>query len=173
MNLALRPRIIAALLGLVAFLPASLIADMTPAAVKSFEETRAEAEKGIAWAQSGLGIRYALGVGVAKDEVAAVRWYRKAAEQGLAHAQFNLGLHYVYGQGVAKDEIEAYAYWNLSGITYEPARNKLAILEREMSPDARLLGQRRTKQLQKEIEGRLESAEEIRKAIEKERIKGA
>ena len=40
-----------------------------------------------------------------------------------------------------------------------------------MSPDARLLGQQRTKQLQKEIEGRLESTEEVRKAIEKERSK--
>ena len=152
MNLALRPRIIAALLGLVAFLPASLIADMTPAAVKSFEETRAEAEKGIAWAQSGLGIRYALGLGVAKDEVAAVRWYRKAAEQGDDIAQFHLAGCYYAGRGVAKVDVEAYAYWNLSGITYEPARKNLAFLENQISPATRLLGQQRTKQLQKEIE---------------------
>jgi len=139
-------------------------------AVKWF---RKAAEQGLAPAQAQLGFHYYKGEGVAKDQVEAVKWYRKAAEQGHAPAQYNLGLCYVYGEGVAKDEIEAYAYLNLAGITEELARKSLAILEKELSPDARLLGQRRTKQLQKEIEGRLESAEEIRKAIEKERIKGA
>ena len=103
----------------------------------------------------------------------AVRWYRKAAEQGHAEAQYNLGSCYDNGDGVAKDEIEAYAYWNLSGITFEEARKRRASLEKKMSPDARLLGQQRTKQLQKEIEGRFETAEEVRKAIDKERSKGA
>jgi hypothetical protein len=43
-----------------------------------------------------------------------------------------------------------------------------------MSPDARLLGQQRTKQLQKEIEVRLETLDELRKAVEKESLrKGA
>ena len=40
-----------------------------------------------------------------------------------------------------------------------------------MSPDARLLGQQRTKQLQKEIEGRLESLEDLRKAAERESLR--
>jgi hypothetical protein len=72
---------------------------------------------------------------------------------------------------LAKDEIEAYAYWNLAGITEELARKNLAILEKEMSPDARLLGQQRTKQLQKEIDGRLESVGDLLKAIEKEKLR--
>jgi TPR repeat protein len=121
-----------------------------------------------------LGHRYADGTGVAKDEVEAVKWYRKAAEQGVVQAQTNLGLCYAKGTGVAKDEIEAYAYWNLAGISNEMARNNLAILEKKISPDARLLGQQRTKQLQKEIEGRLESLDDLRKAVEKESLrKGA
>jgi TPR repeat protein len=135
---------------------------------------RKAADQGDAGAQSNLGFCYANGTGVAKDEVEAVRWYRKAADQGDAGAQSNLASCYAYGKGVAKDEIEACAYWNLSGITFESARKNLFIWERKMSPNARLLGQQRTKQLQNEIEGRFESAEEVRKAIERaKRNKGA
>jgi hypothetical protein len=55
---------------------------------------------------------------------------------------------------VGKDEIEAYAYFNLAGIRYEDARKALARLEARMTPEARLKGQHRTKELQKEIEAR-------------------
>ena len=34
------------------------------------------------------------GEGVAKDQVEAVKWFRKAAEQNLAEAQYDLGLCY-------------------------------------------------------------------------------
>ena len=44
---------------------------------------------------------------MAKDQVEAVKWYRKAAEQNLAEAQYNLGVCYYNGEGVAKDEVEA------------------------------------------------------------------
>ena len=50
------------------------------------------------------------GLGVAKDEVAAVSWYRKAAEQGHAKAQYNLGVMFQYGLGVSKNRAEA-VYW--------------------------------------------------------------
>ena len=52
---------------------------------------------------------YENGEGVAKDDVEAVKWYRKAAEQGDAYAQHNLGLAYSYGSGVVKDYVEAAA----------------------------------------------------------------
>jgi hypothetical protein len=39
-------------------------------------------------------------------------------------------------------------------MTIEVARKNLAILEKKMSQDARLLGQKRTKELQKEIEAK-------------------
>ena len=55
-----------------------------------------------------LGTAFTVGsLGVAKDEVEAVKWYRKAAEQNYAEAQYNLGVCYANGQGVAKDEAEA------------------------------------------------------------------
>jgi len=135
--------------------------------VEAVRWCRQSADQGFAKAQGFLGVFYVFGKGVAKDEVEAVRWFRKAADQGFAGAQHNLGICYADGIGVARDNIEAYAYLNLAGITDENARKDLALLEGRMSPDARLLGQQRTKQLQKEIKGRLESAEEIRKATEK------
>src|SRR5207249_2815693 len=51
--------------------------------------------------------RYDEGEGVAKDQVEAVKWFRKAAEQNYAKGQFNLGACYEHGEGVAKDPVEA------------------------------------------------------------------
>ena len=116
---------------------------------------RKAAEQGIPQAQDNLGLCYANGEVVAKDLVQAVSWFRKAAEQGFAPAQLNLGVSYYAGYGVAKDEIEAYAYWNLAAIAIESARKKLTILEKSMPQDARLLGQRRARELQKEIDSNI------------------
>jgi TPR repeat protein len=44
------------------------------------------AKQGNATAQTSLGLMYGNGRGVPKDDMEAVRWYRKAAEQGDAHA---------------------------------------------------------------------------------------
>ena len=113
---------------------------------------RKAATQGLANAQYNLGVSYNEGEGVAKDYVQAVSWYRKAAEQGYAKAQYNLGVCYDIGEGVPKNKIEAYAYWSLAKITDESARKNLASLEKEMSPDERLLGQQRATELQKVIE---------------------
>ena len=72
------------------------------------------AEQGDASAQFSLGVMYATGRGVLKDEAEAVRWYRLAAEQGNAAAQFNLGLMYANGEGVLKDEAEAVRWYRLA-----------------------------------------------------------
>jgi TPR repeat protein len=60
-------------------------------------------DAGDPFAQNVLGVMYAKGQGVAKDDRLAVEWYRKAAEQGDADAQTNLGFMYANGRGVAKD----------------------------------------------------------------------
>jgi len=39
-----------------------------------------------------LGLCYDYGIGVDKDEIEAVKWYRKAAEQGYSNAQYNLSV---------------------------------------------------------------------------------
>ena len=42
--------------------------------------------------------------GIAKDELAAVRWYRKSAEQGHRAGQRELGQAYLYGNGIPEDK---------------------------------------------------------------------
>ena len=61
---------------------------------------------------SRLAVCYKNGEGVPKNEVEAVKWFRKAAEQGDADAQFYLGWAYVTnGEGVPKDEVEAVKWY--------------------------------------------------------------
>ena len=136
-------------------LPSSAHAGMTPADLKEFEGCKAQAERGDVLAQTELGSFYAIGKGVGKDLVEAVKWYRKAADQGYYLAQTMLGDCYTHGKGVAKDEVEAYALYSLAGIKAEAARKNFAILDMGMSPDARIRGQQRTKELQKEIEAKI------------------
>ena len=65
------------------------------------------AEQGNARAQYDLGFMHEKGQGVPKDDVEAVKWFRKAAEQGIPKAQFNLGIMYERGKGVPQDYAEA------------------------------------------------------------------
>ena len=60
---------------------------------------RVHADQGDASAQFNLGLMYANGRGVLKDEAEAGRWYRLAADQGDASAQLNLGGMYADGRG--------------------------------------------------------------------------
>ena len=121
---------------------------------EAFEGCKAKAEKGDRVAQFSLGVCYRDGAGVAKDLVKTVTWFRKAADQGYAKAQFNLGVCYYDGTVVVKDPVEAYAYWNLAGTTEEDACKNLAILEKKLSPEARLQGQQRAKEMQNAIEAK-------------------
>ena len=47
-----------------------------------------------------LGFCYDHDRGMAKDEVEAVKWIRKAAEQNLVSAQKDLAEHFEKGQGI-------------------------------------------------------------------------
>lgn len=51
------------------------------------------------------------GKGIPKDEVEALKWYRKAAEQGYAPAQNILGVTYTTGHGVPNDDVEAVKWY--------------------------------------------------------------
>jgi TPR repeat protein len=135
---------------------------------------RKSADQGNPVSQSQLGMFYRNGRGVQKDLQQSALWFKKAADQGSSWSQHQIGSCLRLGEGVPKDEIEAYAYLNLAGASIEQARNELAEMEKTMSSDARMLGQLRTKQLSKQIEGRVESTEDLRKAIERENLrKGA
>ena len=78
------------------------------------------ADRGHAGAQTYLGICYALGQGVEKDEAKAVEWFRKAAEQGDARAQLNLGLCFQEGVGLEKDEAEAVKWFRKAADQGDP-----------------------------------------------------
>jgi TPR repeat protein len=72
------------------------------------------AEKGDAQAQLQLAEFYRTGRGVARDDQAAIRWYRAAAEKGLAEAQFELGKVYDTGTGGPRDPFEAVRWYRLA-----------------------------------------------------------
>ena len=118
-------------------------------AVKYYQKA---ADKGFAEAQAFLGDCYYKGEGTPKDYVQAASWYLKAAKHGVALSQLMIGVCYVEGDGVAQDSVEAYAYWNLAGMTLDDARTNLATLEKRLSKAQIAAGQKRTRELQKEIE---------------------
>ena len=74
---------------------------------KAYKECKTAAEQGYAVAQFNLGLMYAKGQAVPKDNAEALNWLCKAAEQGYVEAQRLLGVMYYLGQGVSKDDVEA------------------------------------------------------------------
>ncbi len=106
--------------------PAAVIAEQDVA------DLRVSAEQGSVVAQLDLGNRYEVGRGVARDEVAAMAWYRRAArqpgggtavawfhrmvDQGSAEAQTTLGVLYAEGRGVARDEAAAVGWYQRAAV---------------------------------------------------------
>jgi uncharacterized protein len=130
---------------------------------------RKAAEQGHAVAQYGLGLAYYNAKGVPQDYAEAVSWFRKAADQGIALAQSNLGVMYARGEGVPKDDIEAYAWYNLAAVSNETARKNRDSAAHRLPPGAQILGQKRTKELQQEIENR--EIDRLKKEDQKRREK--
>jgi TPR repeat protein len=101
-------RLVFTLLFLLSAAVFQLPAQQNEADRKLVAEIRARAEMGDAKSQERLGAAFFLGKGgLTKDEVEAVKWFRKAAEQNVADAQFSLGVCYANGQGVTKDDAES------------------------------------------------------------------
>ena len=105
------------------------------AAASEFDEMKALADKGLAWAQFNLGVMYDTGEGVPENDAEAVKWYRKAADQGNAAAQFNLGIMYANGEGVPENNIRAYVWWSMAKTQGNTkAAGNLDILKPKMTP---------------------------------------
>src|ERR1019366_3953311 len=83
----IRTVLMAALLYTASFVLPCAHAQQSDAVRIQFLEFKSKAERGDAQAQSNLGLCYAQGRGVAKDDVEAVKWFRMAAEQDYAKAQ--------------------------------------------------------------------------------------
>lgn len=94
----------------------------------SFELVSEHAHLGFPEAENRLGVMYNYGEGVQRDDVEAVKWYRKAAEQGNMFAQFSLSHQYEYGFSVEKDETKAFNWLRKSAQQgYGKAQNFLAM----------------------------------------------
>ena len=63
-------------------------------ASSAFNDVKSAAGRGDAAAQCQMGLFYMNGLGVDKDDDAAVEWLEKAAAQNCAQAQYNLGIYY-------------------------------------------------------------------------------
>ena len=84
------------------------------------EELRQKAGLGVASAQVVLGLMYATGKGVPRDDRQAMAWLQKAADQGNAEAQFCLGRMYANGRGVAQDSGRAVTWYQKAAAQGEP-----------------------------------------------------
>ena len=80
----------------------------------SLAEIQKKAKAGDAAGQYNLGVCYANGEGVKRNQTEAVKWFRLAAEQGDANAQTNLGWCYADGIGIARDDAEAVKWFRLA-----------------------------------------------------------
>ena len=121
------------------------------------EAIRLAADQGDAAAQYNLGIAYAEGLGVPRDETEAARWFRLAADQGLADAQASLGVMYWIGHGVPQERVAAHMWLSLAAAqvstanrdTYVEARDAAA---EEMPPEQIAEAQRRAREWKPTVE---------------------
>ena len=86
-----------------------------------FAEAKAElwpaARSGNAEAEELIGVMYALGLGVERDDVRAFEWYLRSAMKGHPGAQSGVGWYYEVGRGLpAPDLVRAYLWYGLSAM---------------------------------------------------------
>lgn len=73
-----------------------------------------------------LGLRYAKGEGIEKDEAKAIVLFERAAFQGNVNAQNNVGYMYLYGKGAEADPDNGLAwFYKAANSGYEPAVNNI------------------------------------------------
>lgn len=87
----------------------------------AMEELRPAAIAGNAEAEELIGVMYASGLGVERDDIRAFEWYLRAAMKGHAGAQSGVGWYYEVGRGMpAPDLVRAYTWYVLSAIGGDP-----------------------------------------------------
>lgn len=79
------------------------------------------ARSGNAEAEELIGVMYAMGLGVARDDQRAFEWYLRSAMKGHPGAQSGIGWYYEVGRGLpAPDLARAYMWYTLSAIGGDP-----------------------------------------------------
>ncbi|RVU84854.1 sel1 repeat family protein [Leucothrix sargassi] len=78
------------------------------------------AQAGNADAEELIGVMYAMGLGVKKDDRRAFEWYMRASMKAHPGAQSGIAWHYEVGRGVEVDLVRAYMWYVLSAIGGDP-----------------------------------------------------
>jgi len=79
------------------------------------------ARSGNAEAEELIGVMYAMGLGVPRDDERAFEWYLRASLKGHPGAQSGVGFYYETGWGLpAPDLVRAYMWYALSAIGGDP-----------------------------------------------------
>jgi len=79
------------------------------------------AQAGNADAEELIGVMYAMGLGVERDDRRAFEWYLRSAMKGHPGAQSGVGWYYEVGRGLASvDLVRAYLWYVLSAIGGDP-----------------------------------------------------
>ncbi len=79
------------------------------------------ARSGNAEAEELIGVMYAMGLGVERDDERAFEWYLRSSMKGHPGAQSGVGWYYEVGRGVtAPDLVRAYMWYVLSAIGGDP-----------------------------------------------------
>ncbi len=94
------------------------------------------ARSGNADAEELIGVMYALGLGVEKDQERAFEWYLRASLKGHPGAQSGVGWYYELGLGMpAPDLVRAYLWYGLATIGGDPdAAISLEEVVKKMTP---------------------------------------
>jgi hypothetical protein len=105
-----------------------------------FEEAMAEflpaARSGNADAEELIGVMYAMGLGVERDDERAFEWYLRASMKGHPGAQSGIGWYFEVGRGTAVDLVRAYLWYGLSAIGGDPdAAISIEDVARKMTPE--------------------------------------
>ncbi|WP_050770813.1 tetratricopeptide repeat protein [Roseobacter sp. CCS2] len=97
------------------------------------------ARSGNAEAEELIGVMYALGLGVDRDDERAFDWYLRASLKGHAGAQSGLGWYYEVGRGLpAPDMVRAYLWYALSAIGGDPdALDSLELITPRLTAEER------------------------------------
>ena len=88
---------------------------------EAMQELLPAARSGNADAEELIGVMYAMGLGVKRDDMRAFEWYLRSAMKGHPGAQSGVGWYYEVGRGMpAPDLIRAYMWYVLSAIGGDP-----------------------------------------------------
>ena len=88
---------------------------------EAMKELQPAARSGNAEAEELIGVMYAMGLGVTRNDKRAFEWYLRAAMKGHPGAQSGVGWYYEVGRGMpAPDLVRAYMWYVLSAIGGDP-----------------------------------------------------